>query len=216
MNWDVEEAQRQMEDQSHHAKELMEKDPKLPFISAYIIAGDLASADRSLQWLRDGKYDFGVCKAFVGSYGRLDFMVRARDAGLATREQLLKDLADEWSGSDPDDTDPRFLDLWIEAWVANGGRYVRQRKGGALPRDRFLQVYRGQDRGAPFGIAWSLDKTVAGKFARGAASREAVRGGVVYRAVVARADILGYMTERGEAEVIVAPNTFIHKPRVTR
>ena len=184
----------------------------MPFISALVIARDMASADRSMDWLRTGKYDWKRAEVFCGSYGRLDLRVRAWEEGLITDEQAFDDLPSTWSGSDPDDTDPRFLALWKSAYAANGGFYLRD--GGPLPPKRTLVIFRGQDAGAPFGIAWSLDPMVAAKFASGAATRQRDRFGVVYRAIVKRSDVLGYMTGRHEAEVIVDPAdlTMVERP----
>ena len=205
------------------AEELMKRDPKLPLISAYVIARDLRSADRSMEWLREGKYDWKTAEVFTGSYGRMDLRVRAHAEGLITNEQVLDGLTHAWSGSDPDDTDPRFLALWRDAWVANGRKPLRDGKG--LPRDQWLHVYRGQDEvttvgrtpldPSAFGIAWSLDPMVAKKFANGAATREHSRGGVVYVARVHRSDVMGYMVGRNEAEVIVDP-TMLHDVEVWR
>ncbi len=207
-------AAQEMERDAKRATELMDADPSLPFISALVIARDLASADRSLQWLRDGTHDWGRAEVFCGSYGRLDLRVRAWDEGLITDEQALTDLPSTWSGSDPDDTDPRFLALWKTAFAANGGTYLRDPEDAVLPGISVLTVYRGQDYGAPFGIAWSLDPMVAAKFANGAATRQRNRGGVVYRAIVPRNKVMGYMTGRKEAEVIVDPAdlTMVERP----
>jgi hypothetical protein len=183
---------------------IMAKDPRIPFISAYVIARDLMSADRSLGWLREGKYDWGTAEAFCGSYGRLDLRIRAYEEGLITEEQAVEDLPSQWSGSDPDDMDPRFLALWRKAFRLNGKRMLRDSRKH-LPKDRPLTIFRGQDEGTPFGISWSFDHRVAVKFANGAATRQHNRRGVVYAAHVDPKNILGYMTGRGESEVIVAP-----------
>jgi hypothetical protein len=194
--------------------ELMAADPKLPFVSALTLAGDMLSADRSLTWLREGKYDFGACAAFCGSYGRLDFVVRALEEGLITEDEALKDLPSNWSGSDPDDTDPRFLSLWLTASKRNKYKTLRD-KPNRLPSGNVLTVYRGQDLVADIrtpqsiGIAWSLDVDIARKFARGAATRQWDRGGVVYAAEVRRIDIIAYMTGRNEKEVIIDPRDLI-------
>lgn len=193
----------QSDRQAKRAMELMGSDPKLPFISAYVIAGDLMSADRSLQWLRDGTHSFERAKVFTGSYGRLDFIVRALAEGLITEAEAIKDLPETWRGADPDDTDPRFLALWKRA------RKVKRRAltdGQQLPRkhDR-LMVFRGQDQGVPFGIAWTLNPMVAVKFANGAATRQHARHGVVYVAFVPRSKVMGYMTGRNESEVVLDP-----------
>lgn len=197
-------AVEEMARDSIRATALMKADPNLPFVSAFIMARDLASADRSLEWLREGKHTWGRAEAFCGSYGRLDLRVRARAEGLITDGQAFSDLADAWSGSDPDDTDPRFLALWKEAF-AHEGTYLRDIADKTLPGTKVLTVYRGQDKDAPFGISWSLNMRVAIKFANGAATRQHARGGVVYKATVDRSHVMGYMTGRNEAEVIIDP-----------
>jgi hypothetical protein len=194
-----------MQRDADRATKLMNADPSLPFISALVMARDLASADRSMEWLREGKHPWSRAEVFCGSYGRLDLRVRAWQEGLITDEQALDGLADAWSGSDPDDTDPRFLALWKTAFATNGGTYLRDHADATLPGTQWLTIYRGQDAGALFGIAWSLDFKVALKFANGAATRQRNRGGVVYRAIVDRTKVMGYMTGRGEKEVIVDP-----------
>jgi hypothetical protein len=184
---------------------IMEADPRIPFISAYVMARDLMSADRSLQWLRDGTHTWGVAEAFCGSYGRLDLRIRAYEEGLITEAQAVDNLPHMWSASDPDDMDPRFLALWRQAFRLNGGKVLRDKPGSKYPRHRPLVIYRGQDEGAPFGISWTFNHKTAVKFANGAATRQHNRRGVVYSATVQRQNILGYMTGRGEAEVIVPP-----------
>jgi hypothetical protein len=188
---------------------LIEADPKLPYISAYIMAGDLVRADEVYDLLREGKVTWGQAESMVGSYGRMDLRARAYINALITAEQAVEDLPAAWRGADPDDTDPRYLGLWRMAFRMNRHRTVRDTKGAVIPAIRgsgeLVRIYRGQDKGAPFGIAWSLSKTTAMKFAMGAATRESNRGGVVYEAKVERKYILGYCVGRGEDEVIVDP-----------
>jgi hypothetical protein len=190
-------------------EQLMAADPRLPFISAYVMAGDLVRADEVIELLRDGKVTWDQAEMMTGSYGRLDLRARAYTEALIDKEQAIEDLPAAWRGGDPDDTDPRFLGLWRMAFKANRHRTVRDRKGAPIPSIRgsgeLVRIYRGQDEGAPFGIAWSLSKATARKFANGAATRERNRGGVVYAAKVERKHILGYCVERGENEVIVDP-----------
>ena len=199
--------ERLLEDMAEFTKrepimaDLMAADPLLNELSAMIIAGDRLTSERSKQWTRDG------CPAvdalpFVGSYGRLEFAVWATDEGFLPVETLLDQLPNLWRGSDPDDTDPRYLALWQSAWERNGKKTVRD--GPQLPKGTQLRCYRGQDAGAPLGIAWSLDRTVAEKFARGAGSRQRSRNGKVFERVVARKDVLAYLTGRGEQEVILS------------
>lgn len=185
------------------AKGLMEKDPRLPFISALVIAGDLQSLERSKRWVLDGTEPFGRAMMFVGSYGRFEFALWGIEHGHTTEAALIEDLPSLWSGSDPDDTDPRALALWQGAHRANGGRYVRD--GRPLPRGARLRVYRGQDGDAPLGIAWTTDRAVAEKFARGAATRQGNRGGSIIEATIPRNLVLAYVTGRNEDEVIFDP-----------
>lgn len=189
--------------QSARAQDLMKADPRLPYVSALVIAGDLASADRSFDWLRGGM-DFDRALTMTGSYGRMPFVIRALEAGLVGRAKVLGMLPELWSDSDPDDSDPRYLALWKEA--AFTGTVI---DGKPLPAGKVLTIYRGQDADAPKGIAWSLSKTTAAKFARGAATRQSNRGGIVLRAHVARKDVLAYLTGRNEDEIIVDMTTLI-------
>jgi len=190
-------------------EQLMKADPKLPPVIAYIMAGDLVRADEVFDLLLDGDITWDQAESLTGSYGRMDLRARAFAADLITKKQAIEDLPAAWRGADPDDTDPRFLALWRLAFRANNWRTVRDRKGAPIPALResgeLVRIYRGQDEGAPFGIAWSLSKVTATKFANGAATRQHDRGGVVYAAKVERKHILGYCVERGENEVIVDP-----------
>ena len=200
--------------QAELARKLMDADPRLPFVSAFVIAGDRLRADEQAWPMLEAGTPYRKAAVWVGSYARVDFALRAMEAGYLDRDALYRALPDLWSGSDPDDTDPRFLALWLAAREAKGN-YLRD--GKALPRSKALTLYRGQDEGAPFGIAWSLDADVAGKFARGAATRQHNRDGVVYVANVERDRVLGYMTGRNEAEVIIDPareSPFVVRPRV--
>jgi len=189
--------------------QLMAADPKLPYISAYVMAGDLVRADEVFDLLREGKVNWADAQMMTGSYGRMDLRARAYEAGLISESEAIEGLCHAWSGSDPDDTDPRFLALWKLAYKANRYRTLRDTKGTVIPSvpgsGDLVRIYRGQDEGAPFGIAWSLSKVTATKFATGAATRQTARDGVVYEASVERGDILGYCTGRGEQEVIVDP-----------
>jgi len=106
--------------------------------------------------------------------------------------ELIEMLPDLWRGSDPDDTDPQYLRLWKTAWLANGRRTVRD--GPHLPKGRTVRCYRGQDADAPLGIAWSLDRRVAEKFARGAGTRQSNRSGMVFETEVPRTAVLAYLT----------------------
>jgi hypothetical protein len=188
---------------SRLAAKLVKADPKLPYITALIVAGDMGSAKRAEKAMAEGlPFDKALWR--VGSYARFGFALDALDKGLVSSEHLLELLPELWSGSDPDDTDSRALALWQAARVAKG-RAITDGKG--LPAGN-LTVYRGQDADAPFGIAWSLDRAIAEKFARGSATRQSNRGGVVYVARVPRAEVLAYLTGRGESEIIWNPANY--------
>jgi len=189
------------------SRELLDRDPTLGALTALIMAGDLLTAKRARQMVRDGEVTATQSVVFVGSYARLAYMVGLMDEGLIEPEWVYRRLPDEWSGSDPDDMNPRFLTLWREAFAWNGSTYLRDGED-MLPAADVLHVFRGQDYGpGPIkpGLAWSLDRKVAEKFAKGAALRQSHRPGVVIEAMVMRKDVLAYMTGRREAEVIIDP-----------
>lgn len=204
-----EEELAQTQVRGEQAQVLMEKNPRLSFITAFIIAGDQASARRSLDWMRQG-LAFEHAVGLVGSYGRLGFLLDAEREGFITRDQLLDALPEYWPGSDPDDTDRRFLDLWFEAFKRNG----RVAVGDPLPRRTLLTVYRGQFPEESYGIAWTLDRKVAQRFADGASLRTPTPGGVILKGRVRRSDVLAYLTERGESEVILDPRVIAWIERV--
>lgn len=186
---------------SERIRELMWKDPSLPFISAHVIASDQVGAEEwELEARRRGKEPADVVW-MVGSYARFDYALKH-----CTPEWVFKHLPELWRGSDPDDTSSLALTTW--RWARKHvGHYLRD--GKALPRSKFLTVYRGQLPGEAVGIAWSLDRATADKFARGAGIRTGSMPGVVLETVVERADVLGYMTGRGEAEVIIDPRGIV-------
>lgn len=197
-----EELAADMERRSALAAELMDADPRLSFMSAIVIAGDKISEERSKRWVAEGLPGIDAL-TFVGSFAALDFAVWAVENGHLAKDVLLDRLADLWSSTDPDDTDPRFLALWVEAWERNGRKPVLQNPAKPLPRKKVLRVYRGQDEDSPLGIAWSLDPKVAEKFARGAGTRQSDRPGVVIFTDVPRDKVLGFCPDRGESEVIL-------------
>jgi hypothetical protein len=187
------------------AKELMEADPRLPYVSALVMASDLIGADKAWEELSQGM-PFNQALWCIGSYGRLGFALKALDGGFVSLDELCPILPELWSGSDPDDTDIRFLDLWRAARWRNATDDPIV-DGEQLPRavQSSIDIYRGQDADAPLGIAWSTSESIARKFARGAATRQANRGGVVLHGTVAYEDVLAYLTGRGEFEIIVDP-----------
>lgn len=188
------------------ASELVAKNPSLPYITAIVMAGDIGSAERVDKMLDKGEVTFDRAVHMVGSYARLDWAIRAQERGYVHYDNLLKMLPELWRGSDPDDTDPRFLELWRDARRLNHGRYVRD--GKALPPGRLLPVYRGQRVTDPVGIAWTTDIDTAKKFALGASFRTAIDGVVIER-TIRRSDVMAFLTGRGESEAILDPKDLL-------
>lgn len=182
-------------------EELQAKDPLLPVGTALTMAFDRLSKEYATERLDAGD-PWMKASVFIGSYNRLEWIVERIEEGRIDEAEVYPHLCEIWRGSDPDDTDPRFLALWQRAKAAKG---IYLRDGKALPSRGVLDVYRGQDAGAPLGIAWSLDKNIATKFARGAATRQANRGGTIWVCKVRRKSVLGFNTGRGESEVILDP-----------
>lgn len=200
IDWMSDEMQRLMEHQlrvCEIAAELYAKTPTLG-ITAYIIAGDLASAERMERIVAAGKLTALQALNYIGSYARFDFAVKH-----LTDEDLFPLLPELWSESDPDDTNPAYLALWNRAFAANRNRIIYDNKALKLPRDKWLMVYRGQSKGDPLGIAWSTELSVAERFARGASMRRPIPNPVVYSTPVQRCFVRGYLTGRGEHETII-------------
>jgi hypothetical protein len=189
-----------------YMERLMAERPDIHPITARIIAGDLYSADQATSRVSEGE-DPTRAYVMVGSYARWGWVCTMVRAGKISEAWFAENIAHLWRGADPDDTDPGNLALWKRAYNANGGLI---RDGRPLPEskatDRMLKVFRG---GPPAtvkgGIAWTLDPKIARKFADGAGERVPVRGSVVVTGLVRPRDVIAYLTERGESEVIVEP-----------
>lgn len=178
--------------------------PTVPAITALIMAGDALAADRATAMVEDG-VPFDEALPFVGSYARIGWMLDMAEADHIPLDRLLDLFPRYWPGSDPDDTDPRLLAVWENLWRLNGRSPVTD--GEPLPPGRTLAIYRGQGAGDPLGMAWTLDPTTAARFAAGASLR--VRGAVIDPVIVHsrvhRRQVFAYLTNRGEAEVIIDP-----------
>jgi hypothetical protein len=207
MNADSQALADQHDQIAKRALQIMAGDERLPYISAFVMASDLIGGETNLERLRSGEFSLTRALLYTGSYGRLNLLLAAYDNGLAIENEALDGLIEWWSGSDPDDTDPRFLTLWKRAWERNHRQFITDPDGTDLPMRKRITIYRGQDLDAPIGIAWSTSSRVARKFANGAGSRQWNRGGVVLKGTVARVNILAYLTDRHENEVIVDPAT---------
>jgi hypothetical protein len=177
-------------------------DPAIPRLTRIIMAQDIRAAEEVLVAVRAGTLPWQRGLAMAGSYTRIDTLWRLMDEGFITKAQGLAVLPELWPGSDPDDTDERFIALWEEAFVANGCRPV----GAPLPtRRKTLTLWRGQRPTDPIGCAWSLSRQVAERFARGASFRVPIADGALFRAPVPREMVLAYLTSRNEDEVIISP-----------
>lgn len=200
--FDMDELARHVERQSAIAAQLLEKDPTLG-VTAYIIAGDIMSVERAEAMVKAGM-SIEKASVFIGSYLRLKWLVGKFRAGKLNTAWLLKEFPREWSMSDPDDTDPAMAELWYMGWAFNAQQPLTYSK--KLPPGETFTIYRGQDKaGDRMGLSWTLDRKVAVRFAKGAALRQRNRAGVVVCAEVKRSDIYGYLTGRGESEIIADP-----------
>lgn len=203
--FDAEHMARRIERQNEIVLRLAAKQPTLNFITAFIMSGDLAAAEEVEAEFAAGKLTFEQAQVFCGSYARFDFIVRQVELGRVKPEEAYALLPEVWSGSDPDDTEPRFLEFWKAAYRWHESRPFFD--GKKLPGMR-PTLYRGQDRIAKgAGIAWSLSKTVAKRFARGAWARQSDRDGIILVAKNVPASlVMAYITGRGEEEIIVDPD----------
>ncbi len=198
--------------QAEIAAELTAKNPTLGSLTALIMAGDLASAEYVESEFLAGRITFEQADVYLGSFARFEFIVRWVEQGKVKPEDAYALLPGLWSGSDPDDTDPRFLDFWQSAFKANNNVVISDDYAFdySYPTRKVFTVYRGQDRhlyyeSGVLGIAWSLDKNIARKFARGAWARQSNRPGEIITATVQKKHVLAYITGRGESEIILDP-----------
>lgn len=175
-------------------EELLAKQPELG-ITAHIMSGDLAAAEIITAQVKARKMTASKAVNYIGSYARFQWAVEH-----LPKPELYRKLPELWSGSDPDDTNPAYLELWREASRIKKGPVLDGKK---LPRRRELLVYRGQRPQDPIGFSWALDRRIAYKFATGAGLRRPIDDGTIYEARVRREWVLGYLTGRGEAEVII-------------
>ena len=194
-------------EQSDLVDKISKKYPSLPFITAFIMAGDILSRKQADEWVASGEYGISEAGWNVGSFARVDWFADHYDNHSLGDNWLLRDFPTVWSLSDPDDTDPRFLNLWEKAWKLNGQTYLRDGNPDLdiLPDAGMISIYRGQMKAdGPLGISWSTSYEVAGKFARGAGLRVRASG-VVINGRVKVSNVLGYLTGRGENEIVVNP-----------
>jgi hypothetical protein len=150
----------------------------------------------ALRRLGEGDLD-GAFQMLRGP-GRLSLIRDWWREGCITCEQLRALLPGWWSDGEPDDRQPVWRDLGRTAAAA-----VRIETGEPLPPADPLTVFRGQARPTDrLGVRWTLDRAIALSFARRAMwTPEAV----VLTGEVDRRRVLGYITDREAAEVIVDP-----------
>ncbi len=189
----------------------------IPFIAAFVIAQDQFASERSKEWVKLG-LDAREAMGFVGSYARLDFALWAVAEGHMDKAVLLDVLPGLWRGSDPDDTDSRFLALWNEARDLHGGT-ILDNEDRPLPvhtdvyGDPWLVLYRGQLTLDEPGIAWTTDYAIARKFSSNGGLRGVNRVGHVLARRAHPKDALAYLTGRSESEVVIGPaNLFDTEP----
>lgn len=191
------------------SEKLEAKYPNLHPITLLIMAGDFAQipfADEMYEKLcRSVPPTVAAMKSAIllGSYARLEWLCDKYDAGILDDNWLVDQFPSEWVAADPDDTDLRYLTMWLKARKLHGKRIV---DGKDLPlKGTKITLYRGQDApsGTP-GWAWTIDLSVAKKFATGAGSRVRKRG-CITQCRVYPGRVLAYMTGRGEHECIIDP-----------
>lgn len=167
-------------------------------IQAFIMAGDQASAIAATERVHSGGIPLRELYR-VGSYARLDWACQH-----LPHATLLSRFLELWRDSDPDDTKPEFLYLWKNLrWLHRPypAMDCDLAEFDALPP--VLQLYRGQVVDKPLGISWTLNRVVAEKFARTGGYRVNHDVGMVLLRKVRKEAVLGYITQRSEAEVVV-------------
>lgn len=188
------------------AGDLMKANPSLNFITATIVAGDLLSAERATNEVKSGTTPAEKAVWLVGSYARWDWAITMMNLKQLDEGWFFDNILDLWRGSDPDDTNHAYLDLFRRAKTRKGS-YLRDGRPLPRARDRQITVYRGGPPSMALyrGFAWTTDPKIAQKFAGGAGERVMRSDGVVITGHVFPGQVLAYITERGEAEVVVDP-----------
>lgn len=194
-----------MAEQSRITSELVKADPQLSAIGAIVMANDRMARLRMQRLVEEHGIDPRECGVFVGSYERLAFWRWAFEQGRIDRDYLLDQLVDDWSSSDPDDSDMFWLECWELARERNEGP-IYSKSAPKVSPDTLIKVYRGQPEGAVAGIAWSRDVRVAKRFAITGGARATQRtDGVVYEGHIYARDCYAFLWERGEQEVVLNP-----------
>jgi len=163
-------------------------------INASVMAGDIMSAEAVDELLSEGAKAIDLVWR-VGSYARFDWAVKN-----LPRDQFFEILPELWVASDPDDTNPQYMTLWLIARKRNKGRIITDNK--PLPKGSTLTIYRGQVGDAK-GFAWTLDRKIAERFAKTGGGRGVAVGGKILEKEIRRSDVIAYLTSRNESEVII-------------
>lgn len=187
------------------ADSLMEQDPGLSHISAYIMAKDAASQEYADKALADGQ-PWHKAAWVIGSYGRCDWVKRLVESGVIQHRDVFPHLLPLWRGSDPDDTDPFWLDMFKRAKREHKSMlFDGEHRPAWTLRQRPITVYRGQILDKPLGIAWTTNLDVAKAFGASGGTRSARPDGLVLTGKVYPWDVLAFITQRGEDEVVCDP-----------
>jgi hypothetical protein len=173
--------------------------PNVPYINAYVRAQDNMTADYATYLVQNGE-DPEKAMVHCGSYSRMEWAYKH-----LPKNVLWRELPDLWAGADPDDTSPAMLAMWQEARKAQGKTLRDSTLPWAADAVALLTIYRGQDDTHAMGISWSLDYKAAERFRTGAAYRVRGMDGVMLIGHVMPYKVLGYMSGRGESEVVVDP-----------
>ncbi len=159
-----------------------------------------ALVEEACQAIAAGEFEGAL--SLLGKDHGLELVRQWWRAGCLTQTELRDIIAQAWVTAEPDDTQPTWIALWQEA-AKGAGTIV---DGKALPNRDPLVVFRGQARDAKYGCAWTLDRRTARFFA----ARSRRPPGAIAIGTVHRRHVLAYLTERDEAEVIVAPRNIRH------
>lgn len=188
-------------------------------IGQIVAANDYASMFRTEAGIRDGSIPRHDWHVRVGSYARMELCTRMVEMtqDMSWGEgwyvaEIFPILCELWRGSDPDDTDPRFEDLFKRAksyTTRVTPMYDAVPLGSGTDP---ITVYRGEPgillHARPDqigGLSWTTDINTAIKFATGATMRSPHPVGTVLKGEVRYEDVLAYITGRGEWELIVPP-----------
>lgn len=169
-------------------------------IQAHIVAGDQLSATEATERVKNGSDPLREVYR-VGSYARLEWALQN-----IPHHALLSRFLVLWRDSDPDDTKPKYLKLWKELQFLHRPYPAMDTDHAQFDKlPSVLRIYRGQVASLPVGVAWTLDWSVAQKFAHTGGSRVGQSGGTVLVRYVRKDSVLGYITGRSEHEVVVDP-----------